>query len=256
MTAATFSRMPMAASALPFPMRQNFTLIGTTDEDHKGDPGAPRISERETDYLLAAVSEYFKRPVTREQVRWAYSGIRPLYDDGASKAQEATRDYVLKLDHPRGRRAAALGVRRQDHHVPQARRSRRWKRCSRSFRSMGKPWTATASLPGGDFPFAEVEQRIAELSRKYSFLQPAQCAPHVPGLWHRRGEDLRRRALCRGHGQEFRPAHRTRGRVARRPRNGRAVPMTSCGGARSWACIMSQDEQDALRQLLCAGGQA
>ena len=48
------------------------------------------------------MSEYFKKPVTRDNVRWAYSGIRPLYDDGASKAQEATRDYVLKLDHPEG----------------------------------------------------------------------------------------------------------------------------------------------------------
>ena len=35
-------------------------------------------------------------------MRWTYSGVRPLYDDGASKAQEATRDYVLKLDQPEG----------------------------------------------------------------------------------------------------------------------------------------------------------
>ena len=82
------------------PYEQNYTLIGTTDEDHTGDPGSPRISDGETDYLLAAVSEYFRRPVTREHIRWAYAGIRPLYDDGASKAQEATRDYVLKLDQP------------------------------------------------------------------------------------------------------------------------------------------------------------
>ncbi len=53
-------------------------------------------------------------------VRWTYSGIRPLYDDGASKAQEATRDYVLKLEAPEDAAAAALGVRRQDHDLPQA----------------------------------------------------------------------------------------------------------------------------------------
>ena len=50
------------------------------------------------------MSAYFKKPVTKEMVRWTYSGIRPLYDDGASKAQEATRDYVLKLDAPEVRR--------------------------------------------------------------------------------------------------------------------------------------------------------
>ncbi len=37
-----------------------------------------------------------------EDIVWTYSGVRPLYDDGASKAQEATRDYVLKADHPDG----------------------------------------------------------------------------------------------------------------------------------------------------------
>ena len=84
------------------PYEQDFTLIGTTDEDHVGEPGNPQITESETDYLLASTSEYFKLPITREQVRWTYSGIRPLYDDGASKAQEATRDYVLKLDAPGG----------------------------------------------------------------------------------------------------------------------------------------------------------
>jgi len=28
----------------------------------------------------------------------AFSGARPLYDDGAKEAQAATRDYVLELD--------------------------------------------------------------------------------------------------------------------------------------------------------------
>ena len=33
---------------------------------------------------------------------WTYSGVRPLYDDGASEAKAATRDYVLELDTPGG----------------------------------------------------------------------------------------------------------------------------------------------------------
>ena len=32
------------------------------------------------------------KSVKREDVVWTYSGVRPLYDDGASTAQEATRD--------------------------------------------------------------------------------------------------------------------------------------------------------------------
>ena len=55
-------------------------------------------STEEIEYLCDAASGYFRTPVTADQVVWSYSGVRPLYDDGASEAQEATRDYVLKLD--------------------------------------------------------------------------------------------------------------------------------------------------------------
>ena len=37
-------------------------------------------------------------PISRGDVVWTYSGVRPLYDDGSSEAQMATRDYVLDLD--------------------------------------------------------------------------------------------------------------------------------------------------------------
>ena len=156
------------------PYEGDFTLIGTTDEDHKGDPGKPEISTSERDYLLASVSEYFKRPVTAEMVRWSYSGIRPLYDDGASKAQEATREYVLKLEAPQGAAAAALGLRRQDHHLPQARRGGHGEDRAVLPRYQAA-WTAAVALPGGDFPYAEVESRISDFQRRYSFLTPGNA---------------------------------------------------------------------------------
>ena len=37
--------------------------------------------------LIAAANEYFQAAITRANIRWTYAGIRPLYDDGASKAQ-------------------------------------------------------------------------------------------------------------------------------------------------------------------------
>jgi glycerol-3-phosphate dehydrogenase len=152
------------------PYETNFTLIGTTDEDHKGDPSNPEISSSETEYLLAAVSEYFKRPVTREMIRWTYSGIRPLYDDGASSAQEATRDYVLKVDQPENQ-APLLSVfggkitthRRLAEHALQ--------KLAAFFPHAKAPWTVNASLPGG-MAYADVEKYIAEQQRKYSFLKP------------------------------------------------------------------------------------
>ncbi|TIT05813.1 MAG: glycerol-3-phosphate dehydrogenase, partial [Mesorhizobium sp.] len=84
------------------PYEEEFTLIGTTDRDYPGDPHDVKISDAEIDYLCAAASEYFAQPVKRSDIVWTYSAVRPLYDDGASKAQEATRDYVLKADGGEG----------------------------------------------------------------------------------------------------------------------------------------------------------
>ncbi len=153
------------------PYETNFTLIGTTDEDHKGDPGKPECSDAEKDYMLNAVSEYFKKPVTRAQVRWAYSGIRPLYDDGASKAQEATRDYVLKLDRPEGQ-APMLSV--FGGKITTARKLAEsvMDEIKPFFPAMKGEWTARSTLPGGAIAHDAVEAKIAELQRRYSFLKP------------------------------------------------------------------------------------
>ncbi|HVX83073.1 MAG TPA: glycerol-3-phosphate dehydrogenase, partial [Devosiaceae bacterium] len=88
------------------PYEDDFTLIGTTDIDYHDEPQNVKISPEETDYLCSAASEYFREPVTREEIVWSYSGVRPLFDDHATAAQEATRDYVLRLDHPAGAPAA------------------------------------------------------------------------------------------------------------------------------------------------------
>ncbi len=153
------------------PYEQNYTLIGTTDEDHKGDPGKPEISDEETDYMLHAVSEYFKTPVTRAKVRWAYSGIRPLYDDGASKAQEATRDYVLKLDHKPGE-APLLSIFGGKITTARKLAESALKELQVFFPAMTAPWTHQGHLPGGDIAVEKVDAEIAALQKKYSFLKP------------------------------------------------------------------------------------
>jgi glycerol-3-phosphate dehydrogenase len=42
--------------------------------------------------------QYFKKDIAVSDVVWTYSGVRPLYDEGASSATAATRDYTLKVD--------------------------------------------------------------------------------------------------------------------------------------------------------------
>ncbi len=79
------------------PYEQDFTLIGTTEADFDGDPRNVHISAAECRYLCDLSNRYFSRRITPDDVVWSYSGVRPLYSDGARDASAVTRDYVLKL---------------------------------------------------------------------------------------------------------------------------------------------------------------
>ncbi|MFG1425296.1 glycerol-3-phosphate dehydrogenase [Roseixanthobacter glucoisosaccharinicivorans] len=162
------------------PYEGDFTLIGTTDQDYAGAPEDVHASEPEIAYLCAAASEYFTTPVSPKDVVWSYSGVRPLYDDGATKAQEATRDYVLVLDAPHGeapvlsvfggkittyRRLAESALAKLHAHLPTpARDARPW---------TAHPWTATAPLPGGDFEKTRFDALVGDLARRHPALDPA-----------------------------------------------------------------------------------
>ncbi|MDF1607661.1 glycerol-3-phosphate dehydrogenase [Hoeflea sp. YIM 152468] len=157
--------------ALPY--EEDFTLIGTTDQDYTGDPKDVVITDPEIDYLCAAASEYFAKPVQRDSIVWTYSGVRPLYDDGASAAQEATRDYVLKPDTAEG--APLLNIfggkittyRKLAESMLELIEARLGKKAA--------PWTHRAALPGGDFPADGFDAQVARLLADYPFLDPKQA---------------------------------------------------------------------------------
>ncbi|WP_417433944.1 glycerol-3-phosphate dehydrogenase [Hoeflea sp.] len=161
--------------ALPY--EEDFTLIGTTDQDYTGDPKDVAITDAEIDYLCAAASEYFAKPVERSSIVWSYSGVRPLYDDGASAAQEATRDYVLKPDPAEG--APLLNIfggkittyRRLAESMLELIEARIGRKAA--------PWTHRAALPGGDFPADGFDALVAKLLADYPLLDPQQGRRYV-----------------------------------------------------------------------------
>ncbi len=75
----------------------DMTLIGTTDVPVER-PEDAVITADEIVYLCDAANRYFKQQIAPTDVVATYSGVRPLYDDGASEAKAVTRDYVLELD--------------------------------------------------------------------------------------------------------------------------------------------------------------
>ena len=171
------------------PYEQDFTLIGTTDKDFDGDPRGVQISDEETDYLLAATNEYFARPITRDDIVWTYSGVRPLFDDGASAAQEATRDYVLKVEgESDGPLINVFGGKLTTHRRLS---EQAVDKIEGLIGAKGKRWTKTAHLPGGAFPATGFEalvkahaasyprldgKLVRRLTRAYGTLMPAVVA--------------------------------------------------------------------------------
>ena len=155
------------------PYEQDFTLIGTTDQDHAGPPQAATCTEAERDYLCAAASRWFVRAVTPADVVWSYSGVRPLYDDGARSAAAATRDYVLALDADGAPLLNVFGGK-----ITTYRRLAEGAlaRLAPFFPGLPGDWTAGVALPGGDFPHDGVPTLLARLMAAYPFLSRPHAA--------------------------------------------------------------------------------
>ena len=115
---------------------------------------------------MAAATEYFEKPVTWQDIVWTYSGVRPLFDDHASKAQEATRDYVLTLegDAETGALVNVFGGKLTTHR----RLSEEvLEKIEKVLGAKGKPWTRGSHLPGGDFPPTEFDSQVERLNELY-----------------------------------------------------------------------------------------
>ncbi|OQP87213.1 glycerol-3-phosphate dehydrogenase [Rhizobium rhizosphaerae] len=170
---AFFFQNPDGRIMFAIPYEEDFTLIGTTDRDFTGDPRAISITEGEIDYLCQAASDYFAEPVTRDDIVWRYSGVRPLFNDGASKAQEATRDYVLKLEEGMAPLLNVFGgklttYRRLAEHALE--------KVGEAIGAKGAAWTAGSRLPGGQFPADGAAAATRSLIAAYPFLSERHAA--------------------------------------------------------------------------------
>ncbi|KIC09786.1 glycerol-3-phosphate dehydrogenase [Leisingera sp. ANG-M1] len=155
------------------PYEGDFTLIGTTDADHPDPDTSPQCTETEQDYLVDFASQYFEQPLSREDIVWTYSGVRPLYDDGASSATAATREYVLTLDQTQAPLLNVFGGKITTYRkLAEAALAK----IGEVFPQLPADWTAGVSLPGGAFGVAEVETLKARLATEYPFLAPHWAA--------------------------------------------------------------------------------
>lgn len=162
------------------PYEGDKALIGTTDIAYDGAPEAVTVDQSEVDYLLAAVNRYFRQELTQKDVVQSFSGVRPLYDDGAGNPSAVTRDYVFDLEALGG--APLLNVfggkittfRKLAEHAMQ--------KIETYLPGMGPDWTAQAPLPGGDIAGADFDGFLNGIQREYPWL-PHELALHWGRLY-------------------------------------------------------------------------
>jgi glycerol-3-phosphate dehydrogenase len=179
------------------PYHDNFTLIGTTDHEYDGDPSETKITPKEIQYLCDSANEYFNDKISPENIVGTFAGVRSLYNDGASKAQEATRDYVLRVDRPNPKVAPMINVfggkittyRR----LAESMMERIEGLLEKSTETNKGKWTKTAPLPGGDFAIDEFDVVCANLKIDYDFLTAAEARRYIK-LYGTRAKDFLKNA--------------------------------------------------------------
>ncbi|MGL5662039.1 MAG: glycerol-3-phosphate dehydrogenase [Aeromonas sp.] len=160
------------------PYQQHYSLIGTTDVEHHGNPRDAKISSSEMNYLCQVVNAHFTCHIAPQDVIWSYAGVRPLCDDESDSPQAVTRDYTLTLsvkgDSERDPETESEVAREADgapllsvfggklttyRKLAQAacHKLKPW------FSQMGDDWTASCRLPGGEFGCS-----VRELARAFA----------------------------------------------------------------------------------------
>jgi len=74
-------------------------LIGTTDDRYDGDPSALQPTAEDIDYLLAEAAELLPgMGISRERIRYAYAGLRPLQKVAGGPEAAISRRHAV-IDH-------------------------------------------------------------------------------------------------------------------------------------------------------------
>lgn len=154
------------------PYEEHYTVVGTTDVAYDGDPSQVRISDDEIRYLCDAANRYLRKPVTPADVRWTYSGVRPLLDDESANVSKVTRDYHLELTCS-AHDLALLSIFGGKITTYRKLAEAALEKLHPLIGGSTQAWTARSALPGGDMPRADFVAFLSTVRKHWSFLPPA-----------------------------------------------------------------------------------
>jgi len=161
-------QQPDGRIVFAIPYERDFTEIGTTDIPVDR-PEDARIGADEIAYLCQAVNRHFTRQISPADVVSDWSGVRPLYDDGASEARQVTRDYVLELDTSGPALLSIFGgkITTARHLAEEA-----VGKLAAPMAFSHRPQTRARPFPGGDMP--DFARFLANVRRTWPFLGEAR----------------------------------------------------------------------------------
>jgi len=150
------------------PYENDFTLIGTTDEDFKGDLEKVGASEAELDYICETSNRFFEQQISRADIIWSFAGVRPLLG-GSEEAKKVSRDYRLDVQKT-SQGAIALSVLGGKITTYRKLAEQAVTKICRILEDDRPAWTARVALPGGDMEHAYIKAFIARMQERYSWL--------------------------------------------------------------------------------------
>lgn len=161
------------------PYQQDFTLIGTTDVEHKGAPGQAVIDQDEIDYLCEQASRYLKDPVKPSDVVWTFSGVRPLLDDESGNAAAVTRDYKVQAQRDPAPWLTVWGGKLTTFRLLSQEAA---DKVGQLLGEVRQAWTDDAILPGGDLrgvvsnhvhPELDINEYLSAMRQRYPWIDAA-----------------------------------------------------------------------------------
>lgn len=152
------------------PYEDEFTLIGTTEEEVENGLDDVKISCNEIDYLCASVNATFKKKVGPDDIIWSYSGVRPLIEDGAKDNKSVTRDYKLVLEHEgEAPLLSVYGGKITTYRILAEKAARLVQKALPALR-LEEEFTHHEPLPGGEFSHLKKKEFTEEMKKAYPWL--------------------------------------------------------------------------------------
>jgi glycerol-3-phosphate dehydrogenase len=152
------------------PYQRDFTMIGTVVRIFRGDPAAVSMAADEVVYLCDAANRYFRERISASDVIRSVAGANLVTGPPSGRL---AREGTVMFD-ARRRKAPLLTVFGGDMTSSRRRAERAVSRLL-PFYPMSPPWTANATLPGGDFPSEQFEALVESARERWKFLTADQA---------------------------------------------------------------------------------